>query len=389
MTGSGASDCRRPATARSLVTGVRAAHRALRRRTQLAFALPPVLAACGALRPEYRSSQQASRPSREAALADLARRRGVCSASFILLRGGEVGQPNFISGCDLAAPPQPVIYQAASLTKPVVDYLALQLVLAGRLDLDAPVAQYLFQGTLHFRHPLKRGDQDAKDVVPAALLKRIRVGSLLNHTSGLPNWSAGSLSLQFEPESRWNYSGEGYVLLQAVLEAVTAQPLGDLVRAQIFLPLGMQDSSLTRPRQADGRLAKGNTWFGLRHESSFAYPLAAASVYTTAPDYARFMSALLADDRVLALTLAQPVDVDAKRGLQWGQGWGIQGGDAGSKLWQWGNNGGFRAFAAVEVGSGSGFVILTNHDRGMPLAAALAGSVLPGEPRAFEFSMVR
>lgn len=96
-----------------------------------------------------------------------------------------------------------------------------------------------------------------------------------------------------------------------------------------------------------------------------------------------------AADRVLALTLAQPVNVDTTLGLQWGQGWGIERSDAGPTPWQWGSNDGFLAFAMVAVGSRDGFVILTNHDRGMPLAAVLAHSVLPGNLRAFEFSLLR
>jgi hypothetical protein len=49
---------------------------------------------------------------------------------------------------------------------------------------------------------------------------------------------------------------------------------------------------------------------------------------------------------------------------------------------------GFRAFAMASVASKDGFVLLTNSERGMPLAASLARSVLPAEHNAFRFSWV-
>jgi CubicO group peptidase (beta-lactamase class C family) len=116
--------------------------------------------------------------------------------------------------------------------------------------------------------------------------------------------------------------------------------------------------------------------------------VAAASLYTTAADYSRFMSALLANDRLLSLALAKPVEVDGPLGLQWGLGWGIERASGGPYIWQWGNNPGFRAFAMASVTSKDGFVILTNSERGMPLAASVAQSVLPAEHNAFRFSWV-
>lgn len=116
--------------------------------------------------------------------------------------------------------------------------------------------------------------------------------------------------------------------------------------------------------------------------------MAAASLYTTAADDARFMSALLADDRLLSMTLARPVQVDRVLGLRWGLGWGIERSPGGPGIWQWGNNPGFRAFAMAHVSSRDGLVILTNSDRGMPLAASLARTVLPTEHHAFRFPWV-
>jgi hypothetical protein len=82
------------------------------------------------------------------------------------------------------------------------------------------------------------------------------------------------------------------------------------------------------------------------------------------------------------------VEVDRALGLQWGLGWGIERAQGGPYLWQWGNNPGFRAFAMASTSSGEGFVVFTNSERGMPIAASIAQRVLPAEHNAFRFSWV-
>ena len=69
---------------------------------------------------------------------------------------------------------------------------------------------------------------------------------VLGHTSGLPNWAANPLSpewataplrLKYAPDSCWNYSGEGYVLLQKTLEHLTGKSFETLAREEVFKPL--------------------------------------------------------------------------------------------------------------------------------------------------------
>jgi hypothetical protein len=89
---------------------------------------------------------------------------------------------------------------------------------------------------------------------------------------------------------------------------------------------------------------------------------------------------------LLALVMEQAVSTDVALGLAWGKGWGIETAAGGPYLWQWGNNPGFRAFAMVSVASRNGFVLLTNSERGMPLAASLAHATVPAEHGVFRFS---
>lgn len=350
-----------------------------RRRVLLASALSPLLASC--------ANELVT--LRERPVDELAQALNVCAVAYTVLRGGVPAPSVALSGCGAASGAQGGIFQAASLTKPVVAYAALQLALAGRLDLDAPVSLHLPAGYRHFHHALARGPADAHDVVPASVLSRMTVGQLLHHTAGLPNWSNGALSLQSAPGERWSYSGEGFAILQAVLEAVTQTELSAHLDAQVFRPLGMADSSLVWRDALAARAVSGTTALGSARQLRFSHAVAAASLYTTAADYARFMAALLANHEMLARVLARPVEVDRALGLQWGAGWGVEQTPEGPFIWQWGNNPGFRAFAMASVARKDGFVLLTNSDRGMPLAASLARTVLPtAEHNAFRFSWV-
>lgn len=331
-------------------------------------AASPLLASCAA-----DLTRHQGRP-----VAEVAASLGVCAAAFATLRAGQV-QTAAVAGHCNAAPD--AIFQAASLTKPAVAYGALRLVLAGQLDLQAPVAHYLPRGYVHYQHALRRAPGDASDTVPASTLARIPVASLLNHTSGLPNWTSGTLAPAFDPGQRWRYSGEGYVLLQAVMEAITGTPIGPWMQAQVFEPLGMRDSSLVWQRAYEGRAVHGNG--AAAGSLRWNAPVAAASLYTTAGDFARLLEAFVSDEGLLALVQSAPVVADKALGLEWGYGWGIERTAAGPMFWQWGNNPGFRNFAMLSPASRDGFVLLTNSDQGMALAAPLAQQVLPGEHPVF------
>lgn len=83
---------------------------------------------------------------REKSVEVLATELGVCSAVYVVLRAGIPGNPVAVAGCSDSASQADAVFQAASLTKPVVALAALSLTLTGRLDLSAPVSRYLPKG---------------------------------------------------------------------------------------------------------------------------------------------------------------------------------------------------------------------------------------------------
>ncbi len=350
-------------------------------RRQLLLSSPVLagLASCATDFSRYRSSS----------VQELAISLGVCAVSYAVIKAGKMQPVVTLSGCGATSLQAGAVFQAASLTKPVVAYAALRMVLEDRLNLRAPVSAYLPSGYTHFHNVLARKPGDASDHVQASVLDQIPVASLLNHSSGLPNWVSGKLIPNFKPGERWQYSGEGFVLLQTVIEAISGMSITQYMDEQVFKPLGMHDSSLIWQDRFSDRIQIGVTSFGSTNKLRFTSPVAAASLYSTASDYAQFLVAVLGDKKLLPLTVAQPIDVDHALGLAWGHGWGVERTEAGVNLWQWGNNPGYRNFVMISPASQDGFVIFANSDRAMALAVPLAYEVLLGEHPAFEFPMVQ
>jgi CubicO group peptidase (beta-lactamase class C family) len=308
---------------------------------------------------------------------------GACLAASVG-RGDRKDAPPAVA----PAPDPDTVFIAASLAKPVVAYAVLGLVEDGRLALDAPVTSYLPGGWQHRRQPLVAASPT--DLAGDPRLARVTVRMLMAHTSGLPNWSEAPPAPSFEPGAGWQYSSEGYVLLQRAVEAVTGEPLDRVVATRVFGPLGMAHSALAwddrlAPLYVPGRSRDGRA----RAPRRFDTPVASTTLYTTAGDYARFLAALLDDRRRLDAILAAPAPVDAGLGLSWGLGWGLEDDGGRRTMFQWGDFPGYRALVMASPASGDGLVLLTDSDEGLKIAPEVAARFLPGRHRLFDFRLVR
>lgn len=311
-----------------------------------------------------------------------AERQHVCAVAIAVVRHGRLASTDAASGCSPATAVTPdSVFQAASLGKPVFAYAVLKLARQGRIDLDAPVMTYLPQGYRHRYRPLQA---EPADDVTDPRLAAVTVRMLLNHTSGLPNWASGPLTFEADPGTGWHYSGEGYLLLQRAVEAVTGQTLDAFMAAQVFEPLAMHDSAFVPDARIARTLVPGTKANGApRTTLELATPVAAFTLHTTATDYGRFLAALLDDEALLETVTAAPVVADRALALGWGLGWGIEE-DAGERyLWQWGNNPGYRGFAIAAPGKKDALVILTNSENGLALAEPVTRKVMGGDHRLF------
>ena len=266
------------------------------------------------------------------------------------------------------------VFEAASLSKPVFAYIVLQLVDEGVLDLDAPLFSYL----------------PYEDLAEDARYERITARMVLSHTTGLPNWRppGGELTLAFDPGARFQYSGEGFLYLQRVVEHLTGEPLRVLAVKRVFEPLGMTQSSFVwedrfGPDIAVGHLADGTAL----DKFTPAEGNAASSLHTTAPDYARFVAAVMNGEGLspaMREAMLSPQS-DAEDGMHWGLGWGLQESADGRAFWHWGDNRGYKSFAIAFPEQGRGVVFFSNSDNGMLLLHALLAETLGSDQPAADW----
>jgi CubicO group peptidase (beta-lactamase class C family) len=263
------------------------------------------------------------------------------------------------------------VFEAASLSKPVVAYATLKLADLGRLNLDTPLNQYLAYPSL------------PKDVRAQLITARM----VLSHTSGLQNERIGddALKLSFAPGSKFQYSGEGYIYLGRAIEQIMQMPLAAAMDQLVFRPLGMGRSSFVWEKRFDNNAAVGHGSFGeLRRPTRPSVARAPSSLHTTALDYGTFLLAILQGTGLKAQTSRAMISpaVNVAPAIEWGLGWGIEGGSAGPSLWHHGDNSnsGFTAFALVNVRRRCGLVYFANSVSGLSIAKEIAGLVSGTHP---------
>jgi CubicO group peptidase (beta-lactamase class C family) len=194
------------------------------------------------------------------------------------------------------------IFDLASVTKLFTTIIVMREVEAGRIDLDAPVAQYLPE-------------------FAAGGKASVTVHMLLTHTSGLPAsyplWStyptpetrlaaalAAPLAPGATPGNQYIYADLNLIAAGALVHRLTGQPLDELVRAHITGPLGMRDTGYNPAAALRQRIAateyqpyagRGMVWGEVHDENSWGLGGVAghAGLFSTAADLAVFSQMLL------------------------------------------------------------------------------------------------
>jgi len=318
--------------------------------------------------------QDARIDSIDARVTELMLLSDVPGLSLGIVEGGEVVVERGYGtrrGTDGDAVDLETVFEAASLSKPVTAYVVLQLVDRGILDLDRPLVEYYEYSDL------------ASDERNSLITPRM----ILSHTSGLPNWRPRDQDLTFvaEPGERFNYSGEGFMYLQLVVEELTGESLEALAGRLVFEPLGMTHSSFLWANTAGANVASPHNRFGPMDKGTADTPAAAYSLHTTAGDYTTFLAAMMRGEFLsdsLRVAFMSP-QIEVETGVAWGLGWGLQWtGQSHLGVWHWGHNGGFRAYVLGFPERGDGFVMFTNSDNGMLLLADLVELLYGGDQPA-------
>ena len=237
--------------------------------------------------------------------------RRIPGLQLAIVKNGEIiftgayGQSNLETAKPVA---ERTVFGVNSISKAFTGVAAMQLVEAGKLDLDASVTQYL-------------------EGLPASW-EAITVRQVLTHTSGLPEiiddntrlidgaspdaaWAkVQELPLRYAPGTQYAYNQTGYALMGKIIEKISGQPFVDFVREGQFNAAGMEQARFGHTADTVPELASLYTYLTLkmegmravgversetpmaRHETWPAYLHPTGGVQTTARDLAAWVIAL-------------------------------------------------------------------------------------------------
>lgn len=193
------------------------------------------------------------------------------------------------------------MFSAGSISKFVMAVAALKMVEQGKIDLEAPINNYLTSWRI--------ADNDFTTKTPVTLRMLLShsagttqssyfgftpaqpLPSVVGILSGAKEAESRAVIVNSEPNTAFRYSGGGSMIAQLALMDVSRQPFGQLTQKLLFDPLRMKHSTFEQPlpekfRQKSSWAYSVASWF---KGMPYVYPQqAAAGLYTTPTDLARF-----------------------------------------------------------------------------------------------------
>ncbi|HEY2721053.1 MAG TPA: serine hydrolase [Chitinophagaceae bacterium] len=204
------------------------------------------------------------------------------------------------------------IYKVASLTKPITALVVLKLIQQGKWKLDEPLSDYYID----------------PEVKGSPYLNKLTTRYVLSQQSGFPNWrylrEDKKLVFEFEPGTKFQYSGEGFEYLRKALEKRFGKSLEELANEVLFIPLKMADTHYYWSKSVDdSRYAIESDTAGqpIKFEKYYTSN-AAANLLTTVEDYGKFLVNILDSAGLSARLYEQFISPQStkKPGVNWGLG---------------------------------------------------------------------
>ncbi|MFT4605592.1 MAG: CubicO group peptidase (beta-lactamase class C family) [Rhodothermales bacterium] len=316
-------------------------------------------------------------------LAERMEQLDVPALSIAVFENGEISWAKAYGLADVdseRAATTETLFQAASISKPVAAVAMHAMAEEGLLDLDTDVNDLLTSWQL---------PESEFNTEEPVTLRRI-----VNHTAGLTVWgfpgyhrdstlattvgvlaglgNTDAIRVYKEPGESWQYSGGGYTLMQLLLADVADQAFPDIVSERVLERAGMEHGGYTQPlpdsihdQAATGYRTSGDAVEGNWH----VYPeMAAAGLWTTPSDLARFAIAVQADLTGAEVLLTSESTEAMLTGGMNGHGLGPSISPDSLRFGHGGANEGFRCqFTAFKDGRG-GIAVMTNSDNGGVLA---------------------
>ena len=197
-----------------------------------------------------------------------------------LIREGQLQEIRLYGELTKGVPaPYNALFKVASLTKPVVTMVTLQLVSRGAWNLDEPLSHYWVD----------------PDIAADPRHQKLTTRLVLSHQTGFKNCrylnANGKLTIDTDPGTRFGYSGEGFEYLRKALENKFGKSLEQLSDSLLFQPLGMKDTHYQwSAATEESRFAHWFDSIGREHSQDFHKTRvnAADDLLTTLEDYGKF-----------------------------------------------------------------------------------------------------
>ena len=299
---------------------------------------------------------------------------GVPGLAYAVVTDGEItamgARGVLSSGSDAEVSPD-TPFVAGSISKSFTALAVLQLVEAGRIDLDAEVSQYL--------------DSFSGKPAGAATIRQ-----LLSHTSGFSTLQGNSSHAEtaededalarqvdglagvipaYAPDERWEYSNSNYQILGRLIEVVSGQDYQTYVATQILAPVGMEDSTVADGEVQESMATGHRPWFGTKRplpdNSTDRATAPQGGIIASADDLARYMQMMMngQDDVLSAEGKAAMLRPASAASPSYGFGWFIDAGN--STVWHSGSTPGVETLATMVPTENKAVVVLVNGGSGL------------------------
>ena len=258
-----------------------------------------------------------------------------------------------------------------SISKSFTAMAVMQLVEAGKVDLDTGISHYL-------------------DVFSGRPSGAVTIRQLLSHTSGYSTLqgnqtptdltqSKEALSRQvkriaqgtpaYEPGAKWEYSNANYQILGALIEAVSGMDYASYIETKILEPIGMEHSFVADGQSHDEMATGHRPWFGTKRpiEGSMTDRATApqGGVIASARDLARYLAIMMngKDDIISARAKAAMMRRASAASPFYGLGWFVD--TEKGTVYHSGTTPGIETLATMVPAEKKGVVVLVNAGSGV------------------------
>lgn len=241
------------------------------------------------------------------------------------------------------------IFQCASLSKQVFAIIVIKMIQNKKLDFKKTIYDYLTVTELNMFNINEYFD---------TRYKQITIKMLLTHTSGLPNNDRNN-PLSFNPGSGYKYSGNGFNLLQKIVEKISSKTLNE-----IYEDYKMKFSSFIFEKKFNKNLAlpyDGNKT-DEKFRNDMLQPFSSSTFYSNLKNYVKFIKDN--NDIIKLMTQEQfKINQDISVGIGCLLFTGY--------IWQYGDNRYYKNFLLYDPFNNTGFISLSNNTHGWSLVKDL------------------